>query len=29
MKETTLKGGEFLIQETKAQDIFTPEDFTE
>lgn len=25
----TLKGGEFLIKETKAADIFTPEDFNE
>jgi alkylation response protein AidB-like acyl-CoA dehydrogenase len=24
-----LKGGEFLIKETKAQDVFIPEDFTE
>ena len=29
MKESELKGGEFIIQETKAQNIFTPEDFTE
>ena len=29
MKESTLKGGDFLIIETKAHDIFTPEDFTE
>ena len=29
MKESALKGGEFIIQETKAQNIFTPEDFTE
>lgn len=24
-----IKGGEFLIRETEAQDVFTPEDFTE
>jgi alkylation response protein AidB-like acyl-CoA dehydrogenase len=25
----TIKGGEFLIRETKAEEIFTPEDYTE
>ena len=29
MKESALKGGEFLIKETESHDIFTPEDFTE
>ncbi len=28
-KENILKGGEFLIKETKAADIFIPEEFTE
>jgi alkylation response protein AidB-like acyl-CoA dehydrogenase len=28
-KKSTIKGGEFLIKETEAQDIFIPEDFTE
>lgn len=28
-KENILKGGEFLIKETKAEDIFIPEEFTE
>ncbi len=24
-----LRGGQFLVKETKAEDVFTPEDFTE
>ncbi|QCK13694.1 acyl-CoA dehydrogenase family protein [Mangrovivirga cuniculi] len=28
-KREAIKGGEFLIKETKAQDIFTPEEFSE
>jgi alkylation response protein AidB-like acyl-CoA dehydrogenase len=28
-EKTSIKGGEFLIQETKAQDIFIPEEFNE
>jgi len=28
-KENMLKGGEFLVKETLAQDIFTPEEFNE
>lgn len=29
IKSTILKGGEFLIKETKSEDIFTPEEFSE
>ena len=29
MADTLLKGGEFLIAETAAEDVFTPEDFNE
>ena len=29
VKTTLTRGGEFLIKDTKAEDIFTPEDFTE
>ena len=29
MAEEMIKGGEFLIRESKAEDIFTPEDFDE
>jgi hypothetical protein len=28
-KNELLRGGQFLVKETKAEDIFTPEDFTE
>ncbi len=28
-KDNILKGGEFLIKETKAADVFIPEDFSE
>lgn len=28
-KKNALKGGEFIVRETKAQDIFIPEEFTE
>jgi alkylation response protein AidB-like acyl-CoA dehydrogenase len=28
-EKTSIKGGEFLIQETKAQDVFIPEEFNE
>jgi len=28
-EEKFLKGGEFLIKETKAEDVFIPEEFTE
>ena len=24
-----LRGGQFLVKETKAEDVFTPEDFSE
>ncbi|NMH27345.1 acyl-CoA dehydrogenase [Flavobacterium sp. SE-s28] len=29
MEKNVTRGGQFLVKETKAQDIFTPEDFTE
>ena len=29
MADTLLKGGEFLIATTEAQDVFTPEDFSD
>ena len=29
MADTLLKGGEFLIAETAAEDVFTPEDFSD
>ena len=28
-KNELLRGGQFLVKETKADDVFTPEDFTE
>ena len=28
-KHNITRGGQFLVKETKAEDIFTPEDFTE
>ncbi|MFD2519088.1 acyl-CoA dehydrogenase family protein [Salinimicrobium flavum] len=28
-KKDLLRGGQFLVKETKAEDVFTPEDFTE
>ena len=28
-KKVSIKGGEFLIKEVEAQDIFIPEEFTE
>ncbi|HKL35750.1 MAG TPA: acyl-CoA dehydrogenase family protein, partial [Salegentibacter sp.] len=28
-KKELLRGGQFLVKETKAEDVFTPEDFTE
>jgi hypothetical protein len=27
--KTVTRGGQFLVKETKCEDIFTPEDFTE
>src|SRR5690554_8050403 len=28
-KEELLRGGQFIVKETKAEDVFTPEDFSE
>ena len=28
-KKEILRGGQFLVKESKCEDIFTPEDFTE
>jgi len=28
-KDNMIRGGQFIVRETKAQDVFTPEDFTE
>ena len=29
LKTDILRGGQFLVKETKCEDVFTPEDFTE
>lgn len=29
IKKDILRGGQFLVKETKCEDVFTPEDFTE
>ena len=28
-KDNMIRGGQFIVRETKAQDVFTPEDFSE
>ena len=29
LEKDILRGGQFLVKETKCEDVFTPEDFTE
>ena len=29
LNKDILRGGQFLVKETKAEDVFTPEDFSE